>query len=324
MIKKTYTLSNRHITYEKSVITNLLTDIQSYVDKFKDPIEYAKKETHIEFIKYINAMIDFDKANGIELVSDDGSVKWFSFDEFKDELILFTDIIGIGGRITFESFDADQYAGISGGTSSAVSTADMTSYIIEELKNIKHEMVTKKNLAKVKPYGVNCVLASMIEHELKLHSQRKYISTVLKNAKDNIDNGTLILNSDDQDYFNDLYESIINEVLIPNSGNDIWMTGVRFKKFINDYPMLNLNYGIEEAMFNRTLTLNQLIQNSNATNDWEPDFLELMKRTFGKLNLNLRNCLAHCGYTNQNYHSPYTSFYLNEIFVIIVKDFYLK
>lgn len=325
MVKKTFKFENRHVAYEQQVISNIMPDMQRFSEKFKKHTEYAKKETHTEFVKYLNDTIDFDLANGLDLVSNDGSTKWFDFSEAQNDLIFYYDLISIGGRIMMDAFDIEQYARIEGGSNAAVNTANITSYILSELAKIKHEIATAGEQAYVTPYGVNCVLASMIEHELKLHVSRKYILTVLKNVKTALDNSSFCFgNSDDEEYFNDMYSGIVEETPVENGGNDIWMTGKRFYKFLTDYPQFSLSYGIEEKMFKRTLTLNQLVQNSSATADWNPDFVRLMERTFGSANLNLRNNLAHCGYTEYNYHSPFTSFLLNEIFIMIVADFYLN
>ena len=191
MVKKTFKFENRHVAYEQQVISNIMPDMQRFSEKFKKHTEYAKKETHTEFVKYLNDTIDFDLANGLDLVSNDGSTKWFDFSEAQNDLIFYYDLISIGGRIMMDAFDIEQYARIEGGSNAAVNTANITSYILSELAKIKHEIATAGEQAYVTPYGVNCVLASMIEHELKLHVSRKYILTVLKNVKTALDNNDI-------------------------------------------------------------------------------------------------------------------------------------
>lgn len=324
MVKKTVKFQDRKIVYDEHFFDCIKDEINRLSVKFKNAVEYAKKETHIEFVNYLNDMIDYDLSNGIDLASNDNSTKWFNFNDLQSDLIYYYDLISIGGRIMLNSFDSSQYAKINGGTTAAVETAKITKYIFNELQKIRNEIFTNKRNAIVEPYGVNCVLVSMIEHELKLHSSRKYIIGVLNNFKRDLDRGTVsFLCPEDEEYFNDLYNGMIEEIYVPNGGNDIWMTGERFLKFLHDYPAYSLMSGIEDQLFKRTLTLNQLIQNNYMTLDWNRGFLQLMKRTFGTSNLNLRNNLAHCGYTEYNYHSPFTSFYLNEIFIMIISDFYL-
>ena len=322
MSKKKFELNNRHFKCSKEILENLLEDMFPFYASFKDPILYEQKETHINFIKYLNDMIDYDNSNGIDF-SDDGSIKWFDIEDEKKELILYTNLVSLGGRILLQAFDSSQNIKIDGGTSSAVETLKMVYYAIEELKNIVDEIKTKLDNAVIKPYGVNCVLVSLIEHELKLQTKERYIEKVLLNAKTLYDAGTLIFSSNDEEYFNDMYESLINKNLVHNGGCDIAMRGKKFLKFINDYN-LNLNYRIETAMFEDTLTLNQLVQNTNATASWETEFIKIMKFIFGTRNLNLRNSLVHCGYTIYNYHSPYVSFLLFEILMDIVKRYYIK
>ena len=286
--------------------------------------DFSSKENHINVLDFLNQLIQFDEKNDSILVSSDDSVKEFVFDDYKNELRFYSNIISIVGRVLTSSFRADNY-NYNDTHHWAINTSEMLQYAHDQLCIMKKELDEKKENTLLYPYGANCVLVSLIEFALKRNAKINYIKRVCVCADSKIKSGQLTLSDYDLDYFGEINNSYINGKSLKNGRNEIVASGIQFKKFIDTYG-LSLNYSndFEKKIFEGTLTLNQLLQVTEETNTWEPTFLEAMNNVFGTSKLNLRNHLAHCGYTIYNYHSPYTSFLLNEFLYLVASDFYLK
>ena len=321
---KEFELKDKRLKITNASLKNHYTDMRALGDNLKNKDDFLKKQNHLNLLDYLNQLIIFDETQGVNLLSDDGSVKEFNFNDLKEELILYTDIVSIMGRILLDSFKKENFH-FAYEHDWAVEINKMIKYSIDELARMREEINRDQEKANPNPYGVNCVLVSLVESELKYAAKIRYIKAVCNDAYTKIQSGQLCLNSSDQDYFEEMYNAYINNITLPNGRNNIIASGPQFKGFI-DRNNLSLNYSndFEQKIFYGEMTLNQLVNIPEETNTWEPLFLSAMKNIFGTSRLNIRNCLAHCGYTMYNYHSPYTAYIFNELLFLICKDYYLR
>lgn len=277
--------------------------------------------THDELVQYVNNNIRNNLSSGLLINSNDNAIDGLEIINYEKKIIYYLCLTQFAGNICLSNTDYN--FGVSGGSKNPTDTAIVFSYCANECEKIKNSVMNLKSIASkyYKPYGVNNLLVSLIEHEIKVAIREKYIYETLTDLKTKIDNGVRNVSSAYLDYFNFMYEVAVRKIIPVKPYDKMYYKGEKFWKFI--HQELCINDDFVKKLFLQKIALNEMLGQTYVSTKIKPDYLEFFKNIFDGDKLNFRNTLAHYGDVNFDLHSPYTTGLLMEVMIIVSKKFYL-
>jgi len=183
---------------------------------------------------------------------------------------------------------------VKDGHNGPISTHDMLQSAIGELENLYDGD---------KPaYGATLILTTLLEENLRTSIKVLLIKDTLTEMKKRIDKGIINLN----DFENKLFLYLHNQYFLRRA-TDIKFDGIEAStrlsyKLFRKYKLINSSDEIKNIFMNR-IVFNQLISSKIFSEKIDERYINVLEILFKVNKLNIRNNLAHCGFTYVNYYN---------------------
>ena len=290
---------------------DIKTYIQTKITHFQDYHNWTSKNEHISLYQEILDMVAED------ILAPDVDTSPIShllyFDKLDiDKCIKYYDVVYILGTIAYNVFDYDKNAlnHTEDGQHGAINLADMV------YRGYK-DLVAIKKINGYAAYEPILIFTTVIEAELKRKFKKIIIDELVAAVELKIQNGTYVPSIEDTTLIDCLKGNRTdhNSIYVLTEGADSLF------KQANVYDPHRISEQ-ENLILNKT-TLNQLLRSNIFATKAESSFLQIMQLLFGTNDLNLRNNIAHGGFTYQNYHHTSVAGLLYLLLVAVTNDFWI-